>query len=144
MQKNVQRIDHFAWIVRPENYEPCKAKLHALLGLNFVDYENPDLSIRIALDWEAGIEILSPTTMDSVHGRLLEEKGEGMNSLIFGVDDLDQALERAAAAGAKVTHVIDSTHMELAQNFDLVKEAFFEEDVFGVTVRLGQIEPKQA
>ena len=144
MHKNVQRIDHFAWIVRPENYEACKAKLTAVLGLNFVDYENPDLAIKIALDWDAGIEILSPTDMNSHHGRLLEAKGEGMNSLIFGVEDLDAALDRAVAAGAKVTHDIDSSHMELANRFDVLREAFFEEDIFGVAVRLGQLDPKQS
>lgn len=54
---------------------------------------------------EAGdprIELLEPLTPDSVVGRFLERRGEGLHHIALEVDDLEAAIERLKARGARL------------------------------------------
>jgi 4-hydroxyphenylpyruvate dioxygenase-like putative hemolysin len=145
VQQNIQRIDHFIWLVKIESFDKCVAQLNAFLGIHLEVHDRPSRGVRVAIDWDAGIEVVAPTDPESYYGKRLAERGEGMHALNFGVNDLDEAIERAERAGFKLAHVNDPLADEspFGEKFKVIREAFFDPaDVFGVTVRLGQIEPK--
>jgi methylmalonyl-CoA epimerase len=48
------------------------------------------------------IELLEPTGPDSPIGRFLEQRGEGLHHVALRVDDLDAAVGRLKAAGARL------------------------------------------
>ena len=52
---------------------------------------------------EPRIELLEPTSPDSVIARFLERRGEGLHHLALEVDDLEAAVARLKAQGARLT-----------------------------------------
>ena len=51
---------------------------------------------------ESRIELLEPTTSDSVIGKFLEKRGEGIHHIAIKVPDLNAAVERLRASGARI------------------------------------------
>ena len=48
------------------------------------------------------IELLEPTEVDSPVGKFLEKRGEGLHHVALKVPDLDAAVERLRASGARL------------------------------------------
>jgi hypothetical protein len=53
------------------------------------------------------LEVVSPTRPDTTAGRYLERRGDGGYMVIFQLDDLDAARERASARGMRVVWQVD-------------------------------------
>jgi methylmalonyl-CoA epimerase len=51
---------------------------------------------------EPRIELLEPTVADSVIGKFLERRGEGLHHVAIRVPDLNASVERLKAAGARL------------------------------------------
>ena len=51
---------------------------------------------------ESRIELLEPTSEDSVIARFLDDRGEGVHHVCFAVSDIEAALGRLLAEGARV------------------------------------------
>jgi methylmalonyl-CoA epimerase len=51
---------------------------------------------------EPRIELLEPTVADSVIGKFLEKRGEGLHHVAIRVPDLNASVERLKAAGARL------------------------------------------
>lgn len=51
---------------------------------------------------ESRIELLQPTTDDSVIGRFIERRGEGMHHLALQVDDVEAAAEAVRQSGRRL------------------------------------------
>ena len=51
---------------------------------------------------EPRIELLEPTEADSVIGKFLEKRGEGLHHVALKVPDLNAAVERLRASGARL------------------------------------------
>jgi len=51
---------------------------------------------------EPRIELLEPTVADSVIGKFLEKRGEGLHHVAIRVPDLKASVERLRAAGARL------------------------------------------
>jgi methylmalonyl-CoA epimerase len=51
---------------------------------------------------EPRIELLEPTEPDSVIGKFLEKRGEGLHHIALKVPDLNAAVERLRASGARL------------------------------------------
>jgi methylmalonyl-CoA epimerase len=51
---------------------------------------------------ESRIELLEPTSRDSVIGKFLEKRGEGLHHVAIKVPDLNAAIERLRASGARI------------------------------------------
>jgi methylmalonyl-CoA epimerase len=76
-----------------------------LLGLKVSATETVEQEkVRVAMLPLAGsrIELLEPTEADSPVGRFLEKRGEGLHHIALKVPDLDAAVERLRAAGARL------------------------------------------
>jgi hypothetical protein len=89
-------------MVRPENFEATVSKMAAALGITFCPpYENREAGVLVAVNWEAGIELLTPlpTEAGKQAAAILEQKGEGWLSVVFGVGDLDHTGDRMQRLG---------------------------------------------
>jgi methylmalonyl-CoA epimerase len=51
---------------------------------------------------EPRIELLEPTAADSVIGKFLEKRGQGLHHVAIRVPDLNSSVERLKAAGARL------------------------------------------
>jgi len=61
------------------------------------------LGIRVAISWDAGIELVSPMPeRESFVTEYLEERGEGLMGVVFAVDDVEAARHAAQALGVGV------------------------------------------
>jgi hypothetical protein len=107
------RIDHFIWVVRPENIGRYVAEAEDLFGVSFEHMHGPSLagtSRDCYVSWEAGLEFMAPLGRDDPTSafflQYLEEHGEGPWGFVFGVDSLSQSVARAQAAGYEVGEIV--------------------------------------
>lgn len=105
MPQITNRIDHVAWMVRPENHDASVEKLSKLFGITFeADDGGPDFGLRITWSWSAGLEVLSPCGDRAIpHCQMgwdfLERKGEGLFAMVFGVKDVQATIDHAKTLG---------------------------------------------
>lgn len=74
------------------------------LGVDLAEIDLPDVGLRVLLDWSRGIEIISPSDVDAAEGarvqQFLDERGEGVYSVVVLTNDIDGPLSVAARYGA--------------------------------------------
>jgi len=142
LRQNVNRIDHLAIVVSASSFESCLERLARALEARFVRAEREDLGLLIAIDWDAGLEILAPTGPSSPLWDRLQTHGEGQITIIYGVKDLDAAASRAKSAGFGLGGEIGLTGGEpWAAQFNVLREIPLSE-ICGIRIALGQIEPR--
>lgn len=86
------------------------------MGLKVSGYDRVDeQGVRVAMlpVGESRIELLEPTGPDSPIEKFIARRGEGIHHIALGVDNIEEALERFRAAGARL---IDETPREGAHN----------------------------
>ena len=98
-------LHHVVFAVAPER-RTVMAQMFAELGFSFNDTELTDLGVHVHLDWDRGIELISPvpgsTAAVSVSVReFLERNGEGVYTVVIRLPD--------AEAGEAVTERYGST-----------------------------------
>ena len=90
---------------------PVSERLRAELGLGepFADPGVGAVGLENAVYaiGDTFLEVVSPTQPDTTAGRYLERRGDGGYMVIFQLDDLDAARERAAARGIRTVWQID-------------------------------------
>jgi 4-hydroxyphenylpyruvate dioxygenase-like putative hemolysin len=103
MQQSIQRVDHVAIIVKEENARCYAGRLSAVLGIRFEEpLINDEHGVLIIISWDAGLEIIAPTRQQGAYWERLQRYGEGSAAIVFGVANMDEAIERARANGATV------------------------------------------
>ncbi|HEX7881243.1 MAG TPA: hypothetical protein VF499_00690 [Afipia sp.] len=111
MKKLVNRVDHVAWIVRYENVDTEVARLEELADVKLQRFERSDAGILICVNWDAGLEILSPLPeRNDFNGALhdhLDRQGQGVFAVVFGVSSLDRQKQRLEALGYEVGPEVD-------------------------------------
>jgi hypothetical protein len=143
LRQNINRIDHLAIVVSATNFEGCLERLTKALEARFVRAERKDLALLIAIDWDAGLEILAPTGPESPLWNRLQTHGEGQVTIIYGVKDLDASAERAKDAGFGLGPEIGLIGNEpWAAQFDVLREVPLSE-ICGIRIALGQVEPRK-
>jgi methylmalonyl-CoA/ethylmalonyl-CoA epimerase len=74
------------------------------LGFQLVEIDLPDVGLRVLLDWSRGIEIISPSDVSASEGarvqQFLDERGEGVYSVVVLTSDIDGPLSVAVRYGA--------------------------------------------
>jgi methylmalonyl-CoA/ethylmalonyl-CoA epimerase len=82
-----------------------------LLGATFHRATAEDvvtLGIRVAMSWDAGIELVSPMPdRESFITEFLEQRGEGLMGVVFAVDDVEAAHKAAQDLGVGVWYELD-------------------------------------
>jgi hypothetical protein len=100
------RLHHVVFCVHPENQERA-AGLWRQLGLTFAEVDLDDLGLRVLIDWDAGIEVVSPVgdgEQSASFTAFLSERGEGLYSVVMGVDEVAGPVALAARYGAVVEY----------------------------------------
>jgi methylmalonyl-CoA/ethylmalonyl-CoA epimerase len=74
------------------------------LGFELVEINLADVGLRVLLDWGRGVEIISPSDVSAAEGarvqRFLDERGEGIYSVVVLTSDIDGPLSVAGRYGA--------------------------------------------
>lgn len=108
------KIDHIGIAVK-SLAEAVKVYEDAL-GLDIAGYDQvDDQGVRVAMlsIGESRIELLEPTGPDSPIQKFMSKRGEGIHHIAVRVDNIEAALERLKASGARL---IDSTPRTGAHN----------------------------
>jgi methylmalonyl-CoA epimerase len=108
------RIDHIGIAVK-SLAEAIKVYEDAL-GLKVSGYDQvDDQGVRVAMlnIGESRIELLEPTGPDSPIEKFMTRRGEGIHHIAVRVDNIEQALERLKAQGARL---VDSVPRRGAHN----------------------------
>jgi 4-hydroxyphenylpyruvate dioxygenase-like putative hemolysin len=147
VQHNGNRIDHVVFIVRPENLESAAERLAAVLDLTFDGpHDDAALGVRLLTDWKAGIELLTPydPQVATTQAAYLEKHGEGFYRLVFGVTDLERAVERARTHGLEIGQPMNGLELNprWSAEFDRIDEVPVQKPWPGFYLTLGQIEPR--
>ena len=103
----VLKIDHLGIAVKSID-ETMKFYTEALgLSLDHIE-EVPDQKVRVAMlpVGESKIELLEPLSDDSPIASTIEKRGEGVAHVAFAVENIEEALAKAKAAGYRL---IDET-----------------------------------
>lgn len=99
------KVHHAVFCVHGDNQERA-ADLWRELGLTFAEVVVDDLEIRVLIDWDAGIELVSPLPGAGESAQafttFLETQGEGLYSLVMNVDEVDGPEAIARRSGAEV------------------------------------------
>ena len=96
-------IHHIAIVVR--DLDAALEFYRDVLGLEVTERrEVPDEGVEIAFlpTGEAEIELLRPLSDEGGVARFLEKRGEGLHHVCLAVEDIEAAMERLQAAGARL------------------------------------------
>jgi predicted enzyme related to lactoylglutathione lyase len=127
-QRGVNRVVMAHW-----DFEAAKEFYEQVLGATF-EKENDDgeaaqFGVRVAMSWNAGIELVSP--LEGVDGpirSMLEERGEGLAGVVFAVDDCDASMDAAQEHGLSSYYFLDYSQEQIdkkcAGKFSQYKEHF--------------------
>ena len=93
-------MHHVVFAVAPERLEAATAFLEAL-GFTFQTHMLDDVGLRVTLDWDGGVELVTPTVEGCANhvpvADFLARRGDGVFSVAVRVDD---AIERTDASKA--------------------------------------------
>lgn len=110
-KKFVNHIDHVTYISRPENAEENVARLEALSGARLTRFDREDMGFTMYLSWEAGLEVVTPMERRTDFNQLLygwlEERGEGLMGVVYGIRDLEKHRQRLEAQAFEVGPIMD-------------------------------------
>ena len=99
----ILKIDHLGIAVKSLE-ETAKFYTEAL-GLSVLHIEEvPEQKVKVAMIpvGESKLELLEPTSEDSPIASTIEKRGEGIAHLAFAVDNIEEALAQAKAAGCRL------------------------------------------
>ncbi len=122
-----------------------------LLGATFHGANAEDAAafgIEVAMSWDAGIELVAPLPdRDSHVKEFIEKRGEGLMGVVFDVDDVEEARDRAETLGAQIWHTLeydqDQIDEHLQGRFKKYREHMLSHDgTCGVGPVIGQFEEK--
>ncbi|MBN2230264.1 MAG: methylmalonyl-CoA epimerase [Candidatus Thorarchaeota archaeon] len=99
----IEKIDHIGIAV--DSIDTWIGYYRDVLGMEYGGSEVvAEQKVRVALlqIGESRIELLEPTSADSPIAGFLEKRGGGIHHIAIKVDDINEALERHKAAGARL------------------------------------------
>ncbi len=142
-QKGINRIVVAVW-----DFEKGKEYFEKLLGAEFApentDGEAASFGVRVAMAWEAGIELVSPlpNTQSPIREEM-EKNGEGIKGIVFAVDDADTAMKNGETLGLNSYYELDYTQKEINEKcqgrFTTYKEHFISaKEPLNATILLGE------
>jgi methylmalonyl-CoA/ethylmalonyl-CoA epimerase len=98
-------LHHVVFAVERE-HQDAAAKLWNDLGFEFVEIDLADIGLRVLLDWSRGIELIAPTDDRAAEGarvrQFLDDRGEGVYSIVVLTNDIDGPVSVAERYGATV------------------------------------------
>ena len=143
MAQCVNRIDHVVWLVHAHGQDACVEKFEQLFRTRFDGpLIRPEFGCRFWVSWEAGLEILSPWgegAYAKAWAQRLDQRGEGVLSVVFGVPDIEEACAHAKTLDYAVSPIIGLSGDEpWAHKLARFQEAMVG-DVLGTLIGFGEI-----
>ena len=114
------RLHHVVFAVAPERHETV-AQMFTGLGFGLQPVELTELGVKVSLDWDRGIELISPVpgataTVAASVQTFLDENGDGIYTVVLqvpGASDAQAVVERyGAAIRFRQQMDGDGTHLE--------------------------------
>jgi len=127
----VEQIDHIHIVVK--DLDKAVEFFESLLGVKFskeVFLEEWQFKSRIAPIGPVGIELMQPTSPDSVFAKFIERRGEGLQAISLKVPDIEEAKAEMEARGIRLVSAVEVGRMKEAQ--------FHPKDAYGVLIELCQ------
>jgi methylmalonyl-CoA/ethylmalonyl-CoA epimerase len=97
-------VHHVVFAV-PREQLPETAQLFSELGFRFQTIELEDVGLRVLLDWEGGLELVTPLSAGADGAgeveQFLQRNGPGVYSVVIRVDDARGAEQVAQRYGAQ-------------------------------------------
>jgi len=99
------RVDHVIWIAKPENAANIVQQLTELFRAQFDKREGAKAGagFDVWVAWGGGLEVVAPYAtgpgVSEVFYEHLQTRGEGFWGLVYGVDNLEEAIDHARALG---------------------------------------------
>ena len=146
------RVHHVVWCVRRESLPKLEQYWSSVLGVPLVSTYIAELGLHLLMSWDAGVEIIAPSgevgPFTPALEAFLDTKGEGVFSTVYEVDDLDSAVARATAHGAKVviSDVIEPDTLAARMHWPADRQSYrlrqaVLEETSGTTVCLQETRP---
>nr|WP_087573181.1 MULTISPECIES: hypothetical protein [unclassified Sphingomonas]AJW29509.1 hypothetical protein pJE1_087 [Sphingomonas sp. JE1] len=144
MEQNSNRLDHITWAAQPENQRAHVERLSTLCRTEFDGpIELADYGVRVFLSWESGLEVVSPTDESKAFAQAvrkhLDERGESLFAVVFGVPDLADAQAHARSLGHDADFVVDDLGRGPWSNKLLTMKEAVVGEIFGATFAFGEI-----
>jgi len=94
-------LHHTVFAVDPTRIARA-AEFFTELGFRFAEFELDDVALRVWLDWDRGIELVTPSTEDADNPvrQFLDAHGDGVYTLVLRVDDASAADQLARRYGS--------------------------------------------
>jgi hypothetical protein len=112
-RRYINRIDHFIWVVRPENIKKYVEQAERLFNIEFEHMHGPTVAGTdrdCYVSFDAGLEFMAPLGSGDPTSaqflRYLDDHGEGPWGFVFGVEELDGPTGRAKAEGYPVGELV--------------------------------------
>ena len=147
-QRGINRIVIAVW-----DFEAGKIFFEKLLGVSFApendDGEAASFGVRVAIAWDAGIELVSP--LPDIQSNIrddMEKTGEGIKGVVFAVDDADKAMQAGESLGMGSYYFLDYSMEQIDKKcqgrYSTYKEYFVAaESPINTTVLLGEFIERQ-
>ena len=105
MAEPLPALHHVVFCVERANQDVAAA-FWIDLGFEFAEIDLPDVGLRVLLDWNRGIEIISPTSTELPEAAdvvdFLRERGEGVYSVVVRTSEVEGPIAVALRHGARV------------------------------------------
>ena len=88
--------------------DQAERDLSSLLGGLSFDREPAEGVLDCRIDWKAGIEIVHPESKEHSVGQLLEHKGEHIFTVVFEVEDIEDAKTWVVDQGFEILYEFDN------------------------------------
>ncbi|MFC2066760.1 VOC family protein [Chloroflexota bacterium] len=128
-------LDHIHIVVK--DVDKAVAFFELLLGISFTkDMQSKELAkkwhyrSRMASLGTIGIELLQPTSPESLFARFIERRGEGIQAISLKVDDIEDAIKEMQTSNIRLVSTLEHGGLKEAQ--------FHPKDAFGVMIELCQ------
>ena len=106
----VDHVDHVAWISRPEISRRSR-QARGVRPAKLEKFQRDDMGFVMYISWEAGLEMVAPLPFKTDFNQMLydwlETRGEGVNSVVFGVRGLEEHKARLEKLGYTPGPVMD-------------------------------------
>ena len=90
MSSKLPAMHHVVFAIAPERLEVATAFLEAL-GFKFQTHVLDDVGLRVTLDWDRGVEVVTPTADGFANtvpvADFLARNGDGVFSVVMRVED---------------------------------------------------------
>lgn len=148
-QRGINRVVMAVW-----DFDAGKTYFEKLLGACFApendDGEAAAFGVRVAMAWDAGVELVSPIPgVDSPIRAEMEANGEGLKGVVFAVDDADASMAAGEELGLSSYYFLDYSQAQIDRKcqgrFTRYKEHFVAvQPPLSGTVLLGEFIEKPA